>query len=615
MESNGNGGGWNRMGKWWVLGTVCFAIFMVNLDGNVVSLAIPTIVRDFNASLSQIEWVTNAYLLTFAVFLITLGRLGDEIGRKKLFLGGLVLFALGSALCGAAASMGQLVVFRVIQGIGGSAMMPATLSLIAANFRAEERGRAMGFWGAVSGLAFIAGPIIGGYLTQNGLGSTINTLLGVRETWRYVFYLNVPFGLLAFFIGVVVIPESQDPQSTRRIDFAGVLLSSLAVFLLTYAFIEGPRLGWWTARSALSIGALTVPAGSVSVVPVLFALALLAGSAFIVYERKRRSEPLVDLSLFSNRNYSMGMIIGIILNFTVMGATFLLPLFFQSVLGISPVNTGAILVPFALAILVTSPIAGILSDRLPGKYIIVAGMLVLALSDLVMGHFTMRTTPADTILAFVIMGIGMGLSMTPITNLTLSEIPAGKVGGASGVLSTTRQIGAVMGIAVFSVILQSAMVDNVRVHMQEVPGLPASARTIFVDYVADGGLFAPGENPAEAVGGRLAKVMESPGNRPAVTRTGHTSPGSAAESTAPVGSAAMRLHRIVLDIDRVLRQAFTDSINTTILIASLFGALGAFAALFLQGNRKSTRTPASGNGRGPEPDAAETVRPVEAVQT
>jgi MFS family permease len=170
--------------RWFVLGTVCFALFMINLDRNVVNLAMPTIIRQFGATLAQMEWISNAYMLTFAVFLITLGRLGDEVGRRRMFLVGLAGFTVGSALCGAAQNVGQLIAFRVVQGIGGSAMMPATFSLITANFRKEERGRTMGFWGAVSGLAFIMGPIIGGWLTQAGLGPALNRFFGVSDNWR-----------------------------------------------------------------------------------------------------------------------------------------------------------------------------------------------------------------------------------------------------------------------------------------------------------------------------------------------------------------------------------------------------------------------------------------------
>ena len=248
-------------------------------------------------------------MLTFAVFLITLGRLGDQVGRKKMFLVGLVGFTVGSALCGAAQNISQLIAFRVIQGIGGSAMMPATLSLITANFEKEERGRAMGFWGAVTGLSFIMGPIIGGYLTQSGLGTAINSFIGIEQFWRYVFFINVPLGALALVIGLVVVPESKDGETRHRLDVTGVVLSSLAVFLLTFGFIEGPRYGWWSLRD-FSVAGVSVRPFGLSIVPFLLALAAVAGAFFILYERNQRRDPLVELSLFSNRNYSIGMITG-----------------------------------------------------------------------------------------------------------------------------------------------------------------------------------------------------------------------------------------------------------------------------------------------------------------
>ena len=256
--------------KWLVLSTVCFGLFMVNLDGNVVNLAMPTIIRQFNATLAQMEWISNAYMLTFAVFLITLGRLGDQLGRKKLFLAGLVGFTLGSALCGAAQNVGQLIAFRVLQGIGGSALMPATLSLITASFDKKERGRAMGFWGAASGLAFIMGPILGGWLTQAGLGPALNSLLGVQDHWRFVFFVNVPFGVVTFILAATRIPESRDEGVASRLDAAGVALSSVAVFLLTYGFIAGPRCGWLAPSRPFSVLGLTVAPFGLSFVPFCF---------------------------------------------------------------------------------------------------------------------------------------------------------------------------------------------------------------------------------------------------------------------------------------------------------------------------------------------------------
>ncbi len=354
------------------------------------------------------------------------------MGRKKLFLGGLAAFTIGSALCGSAQDVAQLIAFRIIQGIGGSAMMPATLSLITANFAKEERGRAMGFWGAVTGLAFIMGPILGGYLTQFGLGAALNSLLGVRDLWRYVFYINVPFGILAFVFGLAVVPESRDTGASHRLDYVGVILASLAVLFLAYGFVEGPRYGWWGSVRPLVLAGIQVQPFGLSVVPFLLALCAILGAAFVLYEKNRRAEPLVDLSLFSNRNYSVGMVIGVVLNFALMGAVFLVPLYCQSVLGIDPTHTGTLMLPFAGALLVTSPLAGILSDRLGGKYVMVAGLALWALSCLLMARFRIDTRASEMIVPFIVMGLGMGLSMTPLTNLTLYGVSPSKAGGASG---------------------------------------------------------------------------------------------------------------------------------------------------------------------------------------
>lgn len=529
--------------KWLVLATVCFALFMINLDGNVVNLAMPTIIRQFKATLPQMEWISNAYLLTFAVFLITLGRLGDQIGRKKMFLAGLVGFTVGSALCGSAQNVGQLIAYRVVQGVGGSAMMPATLSLITANFPPEERGRALGFWGAVSGLAFIIGPTLGGWLTQSGLGPAINGLVGIQQFWRYVFYVNVPFGALAFVIALAVVPESRSSETANRLDVAGVALASTAVFLLTFGFIEGPRYGWWKSVRGFSLFGL-------SVVPMFLVLAGLLGAAFFLYEKRRRTDPLVDLELFSDRNYSIGMVTGVILNFALMGAIFLVPLYCQSVLGIDPIHTGTLMIPFALALLVASPAAGILSDRIGGKYVLVAGLAVLAASDLLLGRFRVDTRPAELILPFVVMGIGMGMSMTPLTNLTLSGVSQEKTGGASGVLATTRQIGAVMGIAIFSVFLQSGMAGSIGMHAREVPGLSPAAQQVLVRYVAAGGLYGVPDSSENGLGAQLARV------------SGTSAPGG---------------------IDLALKRSFTDSINQTFLIAALIGLAAVVVSLFVAG--------------------------------
>jgi len=544
--------------KWLTLATVCFGLFMINLDGNVVNLAMPTIIRQFHANLSQMEWISNAYLLTFAVFLITLGRLGDQVGRKKLFLSGMVLFTLGSALCGAAQGVGQLIAFRVVQGIGGSAMMPATLSLLTATFPREERGRAMGFWGAVSGLAFIMGPVIGGYLTQSGLGEALNSFIGIREFWRFVFFINVPFGALAFVLGLAVVKESRDDTVGGRPDIVGVILASCTVFLLTFGFVEGPRHGWLLARRELVVAGLAVHPLGLSIVPIMLVLALVLGVIFLRYEKGKRVDPLVDLSLFANRNYSVGMTAGVILNFALMGAIFLVPLYCQSVLGIDPIHTGTLMLPFALALLVASPLAGLLSDHIGGKYVLIVGMVILAFSSVLMARFQVDTRAVQLILPFVVMGIGMGLSMTPLTNLTLDGVVPQKAGGASGVLSTTRQIGAVMGVAIFSVILQARMVDSMEVNAGRIPGMPPAAQKVLVGYVAGGGLYGFSDEAGKGLASRLA-------------------------------AAAPQVKDLSVGVDHAMKQSFTDSINATFLMSALVGAGAVGVAFMMKGKRRQKR--------------------------
>ncbi|HUJ75015.1 MAG TPA: MFS transporter, partial [bacterium] len=323
--------------------------------------------------------------------------------------------------------------------------------------------------------------------------------------------------------------ESKDRETRHRLDVAGVVLSSLAVFLLTFGFIEGPRYGWWTSARNFSVAGVPVHPFGLSVVPFLLALAAVTGACFLLHEKNRGREPLVDLSLFSSRNYSIGMITGVILNFALMGAVFLVPLYCQSVLGIDPIHTGTLMLPFALALLVASPLSGILSDKVGGKYVLLAGMIVLALSDLLMARFRVNTRATELMLPFVVMGLGMGMSMTPLTNLTLYGVSAEKTGGASGVLSTMRQIGAVMGVAVFSVVLQASMGSSIGVHAREIPHFPPAAQKVLVGYVAGGGLYGVPDGGENGLQAQLARAM-GPG----------AAPGAQARQTPQAPTAAQQ---------------------------------------------------------------------------
>jgi EmrB/QacA subfamily drug resistance transporter len=386
----------------------------------------------------------------------------------------------------------------------------------------------------------------------------------VADNWRYVFFVNLPFGVIAFLLTLAVVPESKDRQARHRLDAAGVILSSLAVFALTWGFIEGPRYGWWRPTHALVIGGVTVRPLGLSVVPLLFAGAAALAAGFVLYERRRRAEPLVDLSLFRVRNYSVGMVTGVILNFALMGAMFLLPLYGQAVLGIDPLHMGTLMLPFAFALLVVSPLAGILSDRIGGRPLLVAGLVILAVSDLLIARFRVDTRMAELILPFAVMGVGMGLSMTPLTNLTLYGVPAAKAGGASGLISTMRQIGAVMGVAIFSVALQGSMGTAIQAHVADVKGLPAAAAAGIVGYVKDGGLYGMSDSGSSALGGSSMPKEMADG------------------------------------IQRAMKQTFTDGVNDTFRIAALVGVAAVLVSLLMSGHRR----PALSVARGSPAEAA-----------
>lgn len=578
--------------KWWTLGTVCFALLMIVLDGNVVNLALPTIINEFGATLAQSEWINNAYLLTFAIFLITFGRLGDEIGRKKMFSAGLITFTLGSILCGLAQNPEQLIIFRVVQGLGGASMMPATLSLLTANFKKEERGGAMGLWGAVAGLGIVLGPIIGGYLTEKGLGDTINNFLGISQYWRYVFYINIPIGILALISTFTVIKESKDSEKSHNYDIAGIITSALSIFTLTYAFIEGSAYGWWKAIKAFSMFGHDIAFGSLSVVPILFLLSIIFAAIFVLIEMNCKKDPLVDLKLFKNRNFSVGSSTVSILSFAMMGSFFLLPLFLQTILGFSAIETGKNLIPFAIAIMIMSPIAGKLADKLGGKYLIVTGLAIMSFGGWLLGHFYIDTQIKDLIIPFIVMGIGMGLTQAPLNNIALLDTPDNEIGGASGVLSTTRQIGSVMGIAILGAVLQTSLNNNLSAKLDNIDNMTENIKTSILDNTKNQGMSDDMSKLENQI--KTEMIQNVPQNLSLDTQlTSNLSPDQQQILTEQMAvrqdEMAQKMKKLGEDITHSVKQSFVDSINHTFKIAAIFALLGALIA-FLFKNKENNKS-------------------------
>lgn len=435
--------------RWKVLIATCLALFMVLLDSTIVNVSIPAIANGLGATFAQAEWVLNAYTLVFAAMLVTFGRLGDMFGRKRFFVAGLALFGVGSLLCGLASSVGFLISARVIQALGAAFMMPATLSLTAVNFPPEQRGLAMGIWGAVSGVGSAVGPTLGGVLTD-------------AFSWHYIFFINLPVVLVAIALSLKVIPESRD-ENPHTVDWLGALLSAGLLASLCYALIEGQSLGWTDSTTLTYFGAAAV-------LLVLF-----------LFQERRATEPIMDLRLFRNVGFSAGNVTGAVLMFGMMGMFFLLPVYMQAQLGYTATQTGLAMLPMSAAILVAAPLAGRLSDRIGSRWLVFTGMLSTAAAVFWLSFLPFGAGWTWLAAPLVLAGIGMGLVMPAMTSAVMSVAPKGEEGAASGVLSTMRQVGGVFGVALLGAVFASAMTASLVNAVPDVPGLPADA----VPYVTE----------------------------------------------------------------------------------------------------------------------------------
>lgn len=410
--------------KWWTLGAVAFALFMIMLDNTIVNVALPAIQRGLGADLAQLEWVVNAYALTFAVLMLTGGKLADLFGRRRVFLAGLASFTAASLACGLAATADQLVAFRALQGAGAALMMPATLAIISAAFPPRQRGLAFGIWAGVSAMALAIGPLVGGLLTEHA-------------DWSWIFYVNVPVGALAVIAGLVVIGESRDTSAEQSLDLPGLAVSGGALFALTFALVEANQYGW---TSPLILG--------------LFGAAV-GGLALFVWIESRRRAPMLDLSLFRSRTFVGANIVAFLVTLAMFGVFFFMSLFVQRILDYSPVEAGAIFLPMTLLIIVVAPIAGRLSDRLGSRWLMTGGLSLVAVSLLLFSRLHTTSGFWDLVPGLVIGGLGMASVMTPMTAAAMGSVPVAKAGVSSGVLNTFRQVGGALGIAVMGAILTS----------------------------------------------------------------------------------------------------------------------------------------------------------------
>jgi EmrB/QacA subfamily drug resistance transporter len=532
-----------RGNPWAILIVVSLGFFMTLLDLTIVNIAIPNLITELHASLDDVLWVINAYALVLAALVITAGRLGDLIGPRVMFMSGVAVFTAASAACGLAPSPGWLIGFRAVQGLGAAMLMPQTLTIITSTFPPDRRGAAFGVWGAVAGVATIAGPTLGG-------------LLVTAFDWRWIFFVNLPIGLCVLLVTPLIIPDVR-PGRRHRIDIPGVLLASAALLAICYGLVEGQKYDWGTITGFVSI-------------PLVLGLGVVLLLAFLLVQRLTQDkEPLVPFALFRDRNYSVVNWVSGVLAVGMMGIFIPLTIYLQSVLGFSALKAGLTMAPASLVSMFVAPVAGRMTDKIGGKFILMSGLILFGAG---MGWIALIVQPDSSWSVFlaplIVAGLGMGCIFAPMVTVAMRNIDPRMAGAASGVLNTVRQVGLVIGTAVVGALLQnrlvSAMADQASVRSA---ALPPQVRGRFVAGVDDA-----------AKNGIQLGAGQSGGSV-------HLGPGLSARVAAEVA-------RIGHD---VFTFAYVTAMRQTMLLPIILLGVGALSCLLIKRDRPRNLTAAPGS--------------------
>ncbi|MBB6564920.1 EmrB/QacA subfamily drug resistance transporter [Kribbella sandramycini] len=446
------------MRPWPALWALVVGFFMILVDSTIVSVATPAILADFGTDVGNVIWVTSAYLLAYAVPLLVTGRLGDRVGPKKMYLTGLTVFTLASLWCGLTSSIAMLIVARVIQGLGASMVTPQTMAVITRVFPPDQRGKAMSLWGATAGVAILVGPILGGVLVD-GLG------------WQWIFFVNIPVGLIGFVLALRLVPDL--PTQRHKFDLLGVALSTIGLFLLVFGIQEGQKYDWGTIRGPISVWSLIIAGVAV--------LAL-----FVFWQARNRTEPLLPLALFRDRNFSLANISITTVGFAVTALAFPLMLYAQAVRGLSPTEAALLLAPMAVISGVLAPFVGRLVDTTPPRYIAGFGLLCEVGALFWLSRIISPELPIwQLLLPMALMGVANGFMWAPLGSTATRNLPLHQAGAGAGVYNTTRQVGAVLGSAGIAVLMESRLAHNL-------PAMPGGA----------------GASEGAAIGGQLPPALQ-----------------------------------------------------------------------------------------------------------
>lgn len=516
--------------RWVALVFLALGLAIVIIDNTVLNVAVPYIIRDLHTTFDGMQWVISGYALIIATLLITVGRLGDLIGRKKIFLLGTICFAIGSFI--ASISQNAFILFlgeAFIEALGASMMMTSSLALLASEFQGRERALAFGIWGSVAGASATFGPLMGGFLTT-------------YYSWRWSLRINV-FVALAAIIGSIFIQESKGKQ-TESFDFLGTIFSGLGLFFLIFGFIEGRKYGWIKPNEVFTLFSWQWPFSGISLIPFSFLVAAIFLSLFIFTEysiEKNEGDPLLRLSMFANRGFSWGIITLGVVSLGQFGVFFILPIFLQTVLGLNAFQTGEVFLSTSLAIAIFGPLSGFISSKIGPKWLVVAGMISLAIGTYLLALMLSPVTTGWTLVpALIFFGIGIGLASAQLTNITLSSAPVELAGEASASNTAIRQVGTSIGIAIIGAVLANGVTTNLQQAIRSDVFIPS--------------LFKP------TILSKIPTLSVEAGQRiPSIPF--HPTLG------------------VALHMD--LQQAIVDASKQALLTALIFVALGALLSLFL----------------------------------
>lgn len=526
---------------WAGLAMLTLALAMIVLDGTIVGVALPTIIHDINLDLTDAQWVNSLYAVILAALLLSTGTLADRMGRRRMVIVGIVVFAAGSLLAAAADSAGPLLAARAVQAVGAAFIMPATLSSVNATFRGKYRAAAFGIWGAVISGAAAIGPLLGGALTQ-------------WASWHWIFLVNIPISVVLVVLILITVPESRGEKSRPGVDVDGALLSAIAFGALVFAVIEGPDLGWWKPKADLSLFGLTWPASApISAVPVALAVFVVSLVLFILWERHREKvqrSALLDLSLFSLRTFSWGNVTAGTVAIGEFALLFVLPLYLINVLGLEIIGAGLVLAAMAFGAFLSGASARHLAAKFgsPGTVLIGLGLEVIGV--VVLALVITASTPGWLVaLPLVLYGLGLGLASAQLTGVVLADVPVRISGQGSAAQSTARQIGSALGTAVSGAALSISLMISLPRALEKV-GLTGDA----ADQLADA---------TRQSAGTTIDVMRGQGD------------------AGPLGD---HTHTAV----DALAIGFADASRWSMLVAAAFLALGFLGAIRLRQASKIT---------------------------